>query len=165
MNSRVFLIVMLAAGAGLLGEAPDDPSAGNLPTFRWTNEAMPRSLPNLIQIATYTKFFLDLSNQVEFSDVQREKLQEIYFDHEAWLIRYSADFQLAHSQLNALLSRSSVEMEAVEEMIQTKERLRSEVDVISIRHALEAIKLLNHQQHLRILSAVRDLVNSGQAAR
>lgn len=161
MRLKTLTLIIWLATAGVFGQNEFTSSPTDFMTFSWTGEGMPRALPNLVQIAIYTKFFLSLEEYLGFSGEQREQLEQIYFDHEKQLIQSSAEFQLAHFELNALLSRSSVDMKAIQKIVATKERIRSQVDIRNIQHALEAINLLSHKQHIETLLVVRDMVNRG----
>ncbi|MFQ5738175.1 MAG: hypothetical protein ACE5JX_04140 [Acidobacteriota bacterium] len=161
MKLQILMPALLLATTGLLAQAERTPSPVQSLSFSWTEAAMPQALPNLVQIAASTKFFLSLEDYVKFSKEQRNQLQQIYFEDAAQLIQSSADFQLAASQLNALLAQPTVEMEPIQAAVRRKEAIRSKVDLAKIQHALEAVKLLTHQQHIAILLAVRDIVNRG----
>jgi Heavy-metal resistance len=165
MRLKTLILVILLATVGVFGQNGLTSSPRDSMTFSWSEESMPRALPNLVEIAMITKFFLNFEEDLGFSGEQREQLEQIYFDHERQLIQSSAEFQLAYSELNALLSRSSVDMKAMQKVVATKERIRSEVDIRSIQHALEAISLLSHKQHVEILLVVREIVNRGPEVR
>ena len=165
MRLKALTLVILLATSGVFGQNGLTSSPRDSMTFSWTEESMPRALPNLVEIAMITKFFLNFKEYLVFTGEQREQLEEIYFDHERQLIPSSAEFQLAYSELNALLSRSSVDMKAIQKVVATKERIRSEVDIRNIQHALEAINLLSHKQHVEVLLMVRDIVTRGPEVR
>ena len=161
MRLKTLILVISLATAGVFGQNELTSSPRDSMTFSWTEESMPRALPNLVEIAIITKFFLNFEEYLGFSGEQREQLEQIYFDHERQLIQNSAEFQLAYSELNALLSRSSVDMKAIQKVVATKERIRAEVDIRNIQNALEAIELLTHKQHVEVLLMVRDMVSQG----
>ena len=165
MRLKTLTLIISLATAGVFGQNDLISSPTDSMIFSWTEESMPRALPNLVQIAVITKFFLSLQDDLGLSGEQREQLEQIYFHHERQLIQSSAEFQLAHSELNAFLSRSTVDMKAVQAVVAKKERIRSEVDILNIQHALEAINLLSHKQHIEILLVVRDIVNRGPEVR
>ncbi len=165
MRLKTLILVISLTTAGVFGQDDLTSSPRDSMTFSWTEEGMPRALPNLVEIAIITKFFLTFEGNLGFSGEQREQLEQIYFDHERQLIQSSAEFQLAHSELNALLSRSSVDMKAIQKVVATKESIRSQVDIRNIQHALEAINLLSHKQHVEVILMVRDIVNRGPEVR
>ena len=87
MRLKTLTLIISLATAGVFGQNDLISSPTDSMTFSWTEESMPRALPNLVQIAVITKFFLSLQDDLGLSGEQREQLEQIYFHHERQLIQ------------------------------------------------------------------------------
>ena len=121
------------------------------PSFAWMGEEMLRSTPSLVQVALSSHFFLDLGAELDLSEEQQARLQQIDFKDLTELIQKKAELMLAGSELNVLLSRPEVNLAAVKAVLTKRGELQSELEMLRIRRALEAVDAINHAQHRRAI--------------
>lgn len=113
--------------------------------------------PNLIEIAVRTNFFLDLADRVQMTDEQRSKLEGILYDFQQYSVEKQADYDVAQAELMRLVTRDTVNFDAVKAKVREIEALNSDVNVKKFESLLKAVRVLTHEQHMKIVTLARTL--------
>lgn len=161
MKTPLLTITAVALFAVALGQDAGTEQQAERADFSEMGPEMMKAVPNLVQIAIATHFFLSLEDRLDLVDEQKQQLEEIDFEDRMLLIEKGAEYRLAASELTLLLSRAQIQMEAVERAVLKKEQIRSRLETSRIGHALKAIDVLTHPQHRSVLRAVSEIVGSG----
>jgi Spy/CpxP family protein refolding chaperone len=113
---------------------------------------------DLMQIAAETDLFLRLADKVSLSGEQVKKLGDLYIDLQKYAIRRQADLDVADAELRRLVNNDRVDLAAVRAKVKEIESLESEFTMKKIETVLLAVGTLTHDQHLKILLLVRELL-------
>ena len=144
-------------------------------TFIATAQQAPRSAPirpqrfdlgkgmsamntDLMQVAAQSAMFLQFSEQIGLTAEQQKKLEEIYFNAQKFSVRRQADLDIADAELRRLLSNEQVDLAAVRLKLKEVEALRTEETMRSIEAVLQAISTLKHEQHIKLMLLVRQML-------
>lgn len=114
--------------------------------------------PALVNVALNTQFFLDLSSDLELSADQTSKLQGLLYQCELDQARLNGDIKIATAQIERLLAEPDVDVNALQQKLDERYRIAAQADFLHIKHALEAVKALSHEQHLKVFPAFRHLM-------
>ncbi len=122
---------------------------------------------DLMQIATQSDLFLRFAGKIDLTDVQKKKLEEIYFEFQRYSVRREADLNVTDAELRRLLASDSVDLAAVRVKVREIETIQAEATMKKIETVLQAIGTLTHDQHIRVMLLVREAIQpetqSGQS--
>lgn len=163
MKTSLLTITALAMLASALGQEAGGEHPLGRADFSEMGPEMMEAVPNLVQIAVATHFFLVLESHLDLGEEQKQQLEEIDFEDRMLLIEKGAEYRLAASELALLLSRPQIQMEAIERAVGKKEQIRSQLESGRISHALKAIEVLSHQQHRSVLRIISDFLEPSPA--
>ena len=112
--------------------------------------------PGLMQVGLETNFFLLLADQIQLTEQQRPALEEIAYEAQKYGVRRMADLDVADAELQRLLTRDSIDLDAVRAKVKESEVIVSDVKISKIEAVLKAINTLTHEQHLKIVMLSRE---------
>lgn len=112
---------------------------------------------DLMQIAAETDLFLRFSEKINLSNEQVKKLGELFLDLQKYTIRRQADLDIADAELRRLVNNDRVDLAAVRLKVKELEALQSDFTMKKIETVLQAVSVLTHDQHLKVLLLVREL--------
>ncbi len=107
--------------------------------------------PGLMEIGAKTKLFLMIADKVSMTAAQRTKLEELYFEGQRYGVQRESDLDVADAELRRLLTRDTVDLDAVRAKIKEMAGIKSDTDMKRIEILLGAINALNHEQHTKIM--------------
>jgi Spy/CpxP family protein refolding chaperone len=113
-------------------------------------------IPGLMQIGVKSNYFLRLADQIDLDPQQRTRLEQLFFDFQMFNLRNAADRRVAEAELQRLLTRESIDIDAVGAKVKEAVALESDVQLHQIESLLEAIAVLTHEQHLKLVALVRE---------
>ena len=113
---------------------------------------------DLMQIAAKTDFFLRFDREINLTVEQRKKLEEMYFEIQKYSLRGEVDLEVADAELRRLLSNDRVDLAAVRTKVKEIETIQTEATIKKIEAVLQAIAVLTHDQHLKVMLLVRKLI-------
>lgn len=113
--------------------------------------------PGLMEIGAQTRFFLVFADKLALTAEQRKKLEDLYFRIQMYSFQREADLDVADAEFKRLLTRDTVDLNAVKAKMKEVETIRVEVDMKKIETLLQAISVLTHEQHTQIVLLARDL--------
>lgn len=113
---------------------------------------------DLMQIAAESDLFLRLADRVSLSGEQVKKLGDLYIDLQRYTIRRQADLDVADAELRRLVSNDRVDLAAVRSKVKEMESLQTEFTMKKIETVLQAVAVLTHDQHLKVMLLVRELL-------
>ena len=113
--------------------------------------------PGLMEIGAKTRFFLVFADKLALTPEQRKKLEDLYFRIQMYSFQREADLDVADAEFKRLLTRDTVDLNAVKAKMKEVETIRVEVDMKKIETLLQAISVLTHEQHTQIVLLARDL--------
>lgn len=113
---------------------------------------------DLMQIAAETDLFLRLADRISLSGEQVKKLGDLYIDLQKYAIRRQADLDVADAELRRLVNNDRVDLAAVRSKVKEVESLQTEFTMKKIEAVLQAVGALTHDQHLKVLLLVRELL-------
>jgi Spy/CpxP family protein refolding chaperone len=118
--------------------------------------------PALMQIGSETNFFLLVADQIRLTEEQRTTLEEIVFEFQKYSVQKLADLNVAEAELERLLTRDKIDLDAVRAKVKEIEAINTDVKMQKIESLLKAINTLTHEQHLKIVTLVRELPSPGR---
>jgi Spy/CpxP family protein refolding chaperone len=113
---------------------------------------------DLMQIAAKTDFFLRFAREINLTGEQRKKLEEMYFEIQKYSLRREVDLDVADAELRRLLSNDRVDLAAVRSKVKEIETIQTEATTKKIEAVLQAIAVLTHDQHLKVMLLVREMI-------
>ena len=113
--------------------------------------------PNLFEVAVRTNMFLDLADRVGMTDEQRKQLEAVLYDFQQYSVQKQADYDVADAELMRLVTRDTVDFDAVKAKVREIEALNSDVNIKKFEALLKAVKALTHEQHMKIITIARTL--------
>ena len=113
--------------------------------------------PGLMEIGAKTRLFLVFGDKLQLSPEQTKALEELYIRIQTYSFQREADLDVADAELKRLLTRDTVNLNAVKAKMKDIEAIRVEVDIKKIETLLQAINALTHRQHTQIILLARDL--------
>jgi Spy/CpxP family protein refolding chaperone len=112
---------------------------------------------DLMQIAAKTDF-LRFAREINLTGEQRKKLEEMYFEIQKYSLRREVDLDVADAELRRLLSNDRVDLAAVRSKVKEIETIQTEATTKKIEAVLQAIAVLTHDQHLKVMLLVREMI-------
>ena len=113
--------------------------------------------PGLMEIGSKTRLFLLFGDKIPLSLEQQKKLEDLYFRVQMYSFQREADLDVADAEFRRLLTRDTVDLNAVKAKMKEIEAIRVEVDLKKIETLLQAINVLTHEQHKQIIVLAKDL--------
>lgn len=113
---------------------------------------------DLMQIAAQSDFFLQFGKEINLTDEQRKKLEDLYFDTQKYTLRQKVELNVADAELERLVSNDRVDLAVVRSKVRQIEAIRSEATIKKIEAVLRAIAVLTHEQHIKVMLLVREIL-------
>ena len=110
---------------------------------------------DLVQIANKTGLFLQLAGELNLTEAQDKELKALFFRTQTATVKRGADLDVADAELVRLLTNDDVDIAAVSKKVREIADIQADATLLSIDAALSAVKLLTHEQHLKIMLIVR----------
>lgn len=114
-------------------------------------EGMSLMTPDLMQFASESGLFLRFSDKLSLTNDQAKKLGELFLNFQIYSARRQADWDVADAELRRLLTNDVVDLTAVRTKIAEMGTIQSEQMVKKTETVLQAIDLLTHDQHLKVM--------------
>ena len=121
--------------------------------------------PNLFEVAVRTNMFLDLADRVGMTDEQRKQLEAVLYDFQQYSVGKQADYDVADAELMRLVTRDTVDFDAVRAKVREIEALNADVNIKKFESLLKAVRVLTHEQHMKIITIARTLPRRPEAER
>lgn len=113
---------------------------------------------DLMEIAAESDLFLRLSERINLSNEQVKKLGELFLDLQKYSLRKQVDLDIADAELRRLINNDRVDLAAVRLKVKEIETLQTDFTMKKIETVLQAVGILTHDQHLKVMLLVRDLL-------
>lgn len=113
---------------------------------------------DLMLIAAQTDFFLQFGKELNLTDEQRKKLEDLYFDTQKYTLRQNVELNVADAELQRLVSNDRVDLALVRAKVKQIEALRSEATFKKIEAVLRSVAVLTHEQHIKVMLLVREIL-------
>jgi hypothetical protein len=159
-NFEAIFVVLTTLVLGVCTQAPAQRIRG-IPLERKFDVGRGMSSINadLMQIAAQTDFFLRFAREINLTSEQRKKLEEMYFEIQKYSLRREVDLDVADAELRRLVSNDRVDLAAVRSKVKEIEAIQTEATIKKIEAVLQAIAVLTHDQHLKVMLLVRELLD------
>jgi Spy/CpxP family protein refolding chaperone len=82
----------------------------------------------------------------------------MYFEIQKYSLRREVDLDVADAELRRLLSNDRVDLAAVRSKVKEIETIQTEATTKKIEAVLQAIAVLTHDQHLKVMLLVREMI-------
>lgn len=154
---RLLAVALLAfAGAAALAPAAE-------PERKWPAGAalMSTLTPGLLQTAEETVFFLRIGADLALGESQHAALLQIAYEFEKQRLQKIADMNVADAELDRLLTRDAIDLEAVRAKVRESAAIAAAMKMVQIESLLRAVKILTHEQHLKVILLRRMAKESG----
>lgn len=112
--------------------------------------------PGLMEIGAKTRLFILLGDKIQLTLEQQKKLEDLYFRIQMYSFQREADLDVADAEFKRLLTRDTVDLNAIKTKMKEIEAIRVEVDMNKIETLLQAINVLTHQQHMKVILLAQD---------
>ena len=155
MQRSLFIVLMLALGSSLV-LAQQRPRQETRKQEIQLGSGMSLIAPGLIQIGSETNLFLTLAEQIGLTNEQRKALEAIAWDFQKFSVQRMADLNVAEAELERLLTRENIDLEAVRAKIREAESIATDVKIRKVEALLKALNTLTHEQHLKIVTLYRE---------
>ena len=119
---------------------------------------MSQMTPGLISIAMNTQYFTDLAPELDLTPDQIKKLQDLVYESVLEESRLTADLKVATAQIERLLAEPEPDLEMLKQRLDERYHLAAQADFFHIQKAMESLKLLTHEQHVKAFPALRKLL-------
>lgn len=113
---------------------------------------------DLMEIAAETDLFLRLSERINLSNEQVKKLGELFLDLQKYSLRKQVDLDIADAELRRLVNNERVDLAVVRLKVKEIEALQTDFTMKKIETVLQAVSILTHDQHLKVMLLVRELL-------
>ena len=113
---------------------------------------------DLMEIAAESDLFLRLSERINLSNEQVKKLGELFLDLQKYSLRKQVDLDIADAELRRLINNDRVDLAAVRLKVKEIETLQTDFTMKKIETVLQAVSSLTHDQHLKVMLLVRELL-------
>ena len=112
--------------------------------------------PGLMEIGAKTRLFILLGDKIQLTLEQQKKLEDLYFRIQMYSFQREADLDVADAEFKRLLTRDTIDLNAIRAKMKEIETIRVEVDMNKIETLLQAINVLTHQQHMQVILLAKD---------
>jgi len=86
---------------------------------------------------------------------QMKNLQNLVYQSVLEESRLTADLKIATAQIERLLTEPEVDLKMLKQRLEERYHLAAQADFVHIQKAIEALKLLTHEQHVKAFPAFR----------
>lgn len=149
MKSKVFSFLFTLVFLPLLFQ---DVEAQEVPRMALEMSVM---TPGLITIAMNTQYFTDLGDDLELTQDQITKLQDLVYQSVLEESRLTADLKIATAQIERLLAEPEIDLKMLKQRLEERYHLAAQADFFHIQKGMEALKVLTHEQHVKSFPAFR----------
>lgn len=157
MRSLILAFAILQLG-GISAFAQNKPPGGPSKQEVQLGRGMSLIAPGLIQVGLETNFFLRLADQLQLADKQRAALEEITYEYQKLSAQRLADRDVADAELKRLLTRDNIDLDAVRAKVREAEAMTTDVKIRMIEAVLKAVTTLTHEQHLKAITLIQELL-------
>ena len=112
--------------------------------------------PGLMEIGAKTRLFLVFADKLSLTVEQQKKLEDLYFRVQMYSFQREADLDVADAEFKRLLTRDTVDLNAIKTKMKEIETIRVDVDMNRIETLLQAVNVLTHQQHMQVILLAKD---------
>ena len=154
---RSILVLALVTLSSVLTFAQQKPPDGRPKQEVQLGRGMSLIAPGLMQLGLETNFFLRLADQLQLADKQRAALEEIVYDYQKYSVQKLADRDVADAELQRLLTRDNIDLDAVRAKVREAEAISTDVKIRMIEAVLKAVTTLTHEQHLKAITLIQEL--------
>lgn len=153
------VIILTAASAVMAQQKPRTRSGESMIEL---GRGMSLLTADLMQIAAKSDLFLRFAEKINLTIEQQKKLEEMYYNIQQYSVRREADLNVADAELRRLLTAERVDLAAVRVKVKEAEAIQTEATMKKIEVALQAIGILTHEQHIRVMLLVRESLQPEQ---
>lgn len=157
MRQLIFTVMVLALGSSW-AFAQQRPHQETRKQEIQLGSGMSLIAPGLIQIGSETNLFLTLAEQIGLTNEQRKALEAIAWDFQKFSVQRMADLNVAEAELERLLTRENIDLDAVRAKVREAESMATDVKIRKVEALLKAINTLTHEQHLKIVTLYQEPV-------
>lgn len=156
---------LLAAGVMLLFVAVNQVSAQEgrreraMTQLTTVGRGMGLITPSLIEIGLRTNFFLTLGGEIRMTDQQRDAIAEIAYRFQKYAADKKGDLGVAEAELERMLTRDEIDLARVKTKLSEMQSHEGDVVYAGIESAIKALKILSHEQHMKVMVLI---TNSSQ---
>ena len=154
---RSILVLAMVTFSSVLTFAQQKPPGGPAKQEVQLGRGMSLIAPGLMQLGLETNFFLRLADQLQLADKQRAALEEIVYDYQKYSVQKLADRDVADAELQRLLTRDNIDLDAVRAKVREAEAITTDVKIRMIEAVLKAVTTLTHEQHLKAITLIQEL--------
>jgi len=146
---RALAIVLIALAGAMAAVQAGEP----LP--KWSVGAPPMNgmTPGLLRAAEESVFFLRFPGELGLTESQAAALREIAYEFQKQRLQKVADMNVAEAELEQLLTREAVDMDAVRRKVGESAAIAAAAKSLQIEALLRAVRVLTHEQHLTVLTS------------
>jgi Spy/CpxP family protein refolding chaperone len=87
----------------------------------------------------------------------RAALEAIAYEFQKYNFQRLADLHVAEAELERLLTRDSIDLDAVRAKIRDAEAIGAGIKIRQIESLLKAVNTLTHEQHLKVVILIQEL--------
>lgn len=154
---RSILVLAVLTLSSVFTFAQQKPPGGPAKQEVQLGRGMSLIAPGLMQLGLETNFFLRLADQLQLADKQRAALEEIVYDYQRYSVQKLADRDVADAELQRLLTRDNIDLDAVRAKVREAEAITTDVKIRMIEAVLKAVTTLTHEQHLKAITLIQEL--------
>lgn len=155
LMAAVSLVILIAASAATV--FAQKPRAETPRQEVQLGSGMSVITPGLMEIGSKTRLFLVFADKLSLTPEQQKKLEDLYFRVQMYSFQREADLDVADAEFKRLLTRDTVDLNAIKAKMKEIEAIRVEVDLKKIETLLQAINVLTHEQHRQVVLLAKDL--------
>lgn len=152
---RFIVLAALLTLAQTFAYAQQQPDAQTTKPSVHLGHGMNLIAPGLMQLAMESSFFLAIADEIGLTKEQRATLEDLFFDFQKFSVQRLADLSVANAELERLLTREQIDLDAVGTKVKESEAINSAVRLRRIESLIKAVGILTHEQHLGILKLVQ----------
>lgn len=121
---RPILVLAVLLLSGISAFAQNKPPAEPQKQEVQLGRGMSLIAPGRMQVGVETNFFLRLADQLQLADKQPSALEEIAYEYQKYSVQKPADRDVADAELQRLLTRDSIDLDAVRAKVREAEASR-----------------------------------------
>lgn len=153
---RPILVLAVLLLSSLFTFAQDKPPGDPAKREVQLGRGMSLIAPGLMQVGLETNFFLRIADQIQLTEKQQSTLAEIAYEVQKYSVQRLADLDVADAELQRLLTRDNIDLDAVRAKVREAEEIETGVKIQRVEALLKAINTLTHEQHLKIVALSRE---------
>lgn len=114
-----------------------------------------KNLPTLFTVATKTRLFLAIADDLKLTDEQKAKLEEIHSGLQQFVVTAKADYDKRNEGLHAILSSDRIELETMRENLRAAEQLKADMQYSLFEALVKAANVLTPAQQQQIVDGMQ----------